>query len=91
MRNNKQRQEVRHMTDMVFRIEMHALDKRDTSLRKQIYKGSIQGALAIMGAWIQDAHTIANDIGEIVGVHVKSESDGDLLTAYSYVDPQEKQ
>ena len=81
------------MTDSEYRIEMHALDKGDTSFKEQMYEGSIQGALAIMSVWIQDAQTIANIIGKTVCVYAKSEGKKTeyLLTAYSYVDPEVKQ
>ena len=81
------------MTDSEYRIEMHALDKRDTSFKEQIYEGSVQGALAIMSAWIHDAQTIANIIGETVCVYAtsKGKEKEDMLSAYSYVDPEVKQ
>ena len=90
MRNNKQRQEVRHMTNAEYRISMYAL-KGDVLLKERMYEGNAQCALAIMGAWMQDAQTIANIIGDIVCVRACGEGNGDLLTAYSYVDPEVKQ
>ena len=85
------RREVKHMTDAKYRIEMYALDKRETSFKEQIYEGNAQGALAIMSAWIQDAQTVANIIGDIVCVRACGEGNGDLLSAYNYVDPEVKQ
>ena len=85
------RREVKHMTDAKYRISMYAL-KGDLLLKERMYEGNAQCALAIMGAWIQDAQTIANIIGDIVCVRASGEEDkGDLLSAYHYVDPQEKQ
>ena len=86
------RREVKHMTEAKYRIAMHTLvDKGDISFKEQTYEGNAQGALAIMSAWIQDAQTIANIIGDIVCVYAKGEDKGDLLTAYSYVEPEVKQ
>ena len=90
MWNNKQRQEVRHMTDAKYRITMYAL-KGDVLLKERTYEGNAQCALAIMGAWIQDAQTVANIIEDTVCVRASGEGKGALLSAYHYVDPEVKQ
>ena len=80
------------MTEAKYRIAMHTLvDKGDVLLKERTYEGNAQCALAIMGAWIQDAQTIANIIGDTVCVRASGEGKGNLLSAYHYVDPQEKQ
>ena len=84
------RREVKHMTNAEYRITMYAL-KRDVLLKERMYEGNAQCALAIMGAWEQDAQTIANIIGDTVCVRASGEGKGILLSAYNYVDPEVKQ
>ena len=78
------------MTDTEYRITMYAL-KGDVLLKKRIYEGNAQCALAIMGAWIQDAQTVANIIKDTVCVRASGEGKDGLLSAYHYVDPEVKQ
>ena len=78
------------MTDAKYRISMYAL-KGDVLLKERMYEGNAQGALAIMSAWIQDAQTVANIIGDIVCVRARGEGKSGLLSAYNYVDPEVKQ
>ena len=78
------------MTNAEYRITMYAL-KRDVLLKERTYEGNAQCALAIMGAWEQDAQTIANIIGDTVCVRASGEGKGILLSAYNYVDPEVKQ
>ena len=85
MWNNKQRQEVRHMTDAEYRITMYAL-KGDVLLKERTYEGNAQCALAIMGAWIQDAQTVANVLD--CTMYVVLEGTGNVIvSASAYIDP----
>lgn len=77
------------MTNAEYRIRMYAL-KGDVPLKERTYEGNAQGALAIIGAWEQDAQTIANIIEDIVCVRASGRGK-DILSAYYYVDPEVKQ
>ena len=86
------RREVKHMTNAEYRITMYAL-KRDVLLKERTYEGNAQCALAIMGAWIQDAQTIANIIGDVVCVNMtdRDKHNPGSCNLIGYFDPQEKQ
>ena len=88
MRNNKQRQEVRHMTDAKYRIYMRRVGEDEILKEEEYDNGSLQGALAIMSAWIQDAQTVANVLNCSVYVELRSMRE---IAVFAYIDPMRGQ
>lgn len=86
MRNNKQRQEVRHMTDAKYRIYMRRIGENEILKEKEYNNGGVQDALATMSAWVQDAQTVANVLN--CTMYVALEGTGKIIvTASAYIDP----
>ena len=86
MRNNKQRQEVRHMTDAKYRIYMRRIGENEVLKEEEYDNGGVQDALATMSAWVQDAQTVANVLN--CTMYVALEGTGKIIvTASAYVDP----
>ena len=86
MRNNKQRQEVRHMTDAKYRIYMRRIGENEILKEEEYNNGGVQDALATMSAWVQDAQTVANVLN--CTMYVALEGTGKIIvTASAYVDP----
>ena len=88
MRNNKQRQEVRHMTDAKYRIYMRRVGEDEILKEEEYDNGSLQGALAIMSAWIHDAQTVANVLNCSVYVELRSMRE---IAVFAYIDPMRGQ
>ena len=86
MRNNKQRQEVRHMTDAKYRIYMRRIGENEILKEEEYDNGGVQDALATMSAWVQDAQTVANVLNRTM--YVALEGTGEVIvSASAYVDP----
>ena len=86
MRNNKQRQEVRHMTDAKYRIYMRRIGYDEILKEEEYENGGVLDALATMSAWVQDAQTVANVLN--CTIYVALEGTGKIIvTASTYVDP----
>ena len=86
MRNNKQRQEVRHMTDAKYRIYMRRIGYDEILKEEEYDNGGVLDALATMSAWVQDAQTVANVLN--CTIYVALEGTGKIIvTASTYVDP----
>ena len=86
MRNNKQRQEVRHMTDAKYRIYMRRIGENEILKEKEYDNGGVQDALATMSAWVQDAQTVANVLD--CTMYVVLEGTGEVIvSASTYIDP----
>lgn len=86
MRNNKQRQEVRHMTDAKYRIYMRRIGYDEILKEEEYENGGVLDALATMSAWVQDAQTVANVLD--CTIYVALEGTGKIIvTASTYVDP----
>ena len=86
MRNNKQRQEVRHMTDAKYRIYMRRIGENEILKEEEYDNGGVQDALATMSAWVQDAQTVANVLD--CAINVVLEGTGEVIvSASAYVDP----
>ena len=86
MRNNKQRQEVRHMTDAKYRIYMRRIGENEVLKEEEYDNGSVLDALATMSAWVQDAQTVANVLN--CTMYVALEGTGEVIvSASAYVDP----
>lgn len=86
MWNNKQRQEVRHMTDAKYRIYMRRIGENEVLKEKEYDNGSVQDALATMSAWVQDAQTVANVLD--CAINVVLEGTGEVIvSASTYIDP----
>ena len=86
MRNNKQRQEVRHMTDAKYRIYMRRIGENEILKEKEYDNGGVLDALAIMSAWVQDAQTVANVLD--CTMYVVLEGTGNVIvSASAYIDP----
>ena len=86
MRNNKQRQEVRHMTDAKYRIYMRRIGYNEILKEEEYENGGAQDALATMSAWVQDAQTVANVLN--CTMYVALEGTGKIIvTASAYIDP----
>ena len=79
------RREVKHMTNVEYRIRMYTPERNET-LRARMYKGNAQGALAIMSAWILDAQTIANVLDCTMYVVLEGTSNI-IMSASAYIDP----
>ena len=88
MRNNKQRQEVRHMTEAKYRIYMRRVGEDEILKEEEYDNGSLQGALAIMSAWIQDAQTVANVLDCSLYVEMRSMRE---IAVFAYIDPMRGQ
>ena len=86
MRNNKQRQEVRHMTDAKYRIYMRRIGYNEILKEEEYENGGAQDALATMSAWVQDAQTVANVLD--CPIYVELEGIRKIVVSASiYVDP----
>ncbi len=86
MRNNKQRQEVRHMTDAKYRIYMRRIGYDEILKEEEYENGGVQDALATMSAWVQDAQTVANVLN--CTMYVALEGTGKIIvSASTYIDP----
>lgn len=86
MRNNKQRQEVRHMTDAKYRIYMRRIGENEILKEKEYDNGGVLDALATMSAWVQDAQTVANVLD--CTMYVALEGKGEIIvSASAYIDP----
>ena len=86
MRNNKQRQEVRHMTDAKYRIYMRRIGENEILKEEEYDNGGVQDALATMSAWVQDAQTVANVLD--CTMYVVLEGTGEVIvSASTYIDP----
>ena len=86
MWNNEQRQEVRHMTDAKYRIYMRRIGENEILKEEEYDNGGVQGALATMSAWVQDAQTVANVLNRTI--YVVLEGTGEVIvSASAYVDP----
>ena len=86
MRNNKQRQEVRHMTDAKYRMYMRRIGENEILKEKEYDNGGVLDALATMSAWVQDAQTVANVLD--CTMYVVLEGTGNIIvSASAYVDP----
>ena len=90
MRNNKQRQEVRHMTDAKYRIYMRRIGENEILKEEEYDKGGVLDALATMSAWVQDAQTVANV--HDCAIYVELEGTGNIIvSASAYIDPIRRQ
>lgn len=86
MRNNKQRQEVRHMTDAKYRIYMRRIGENEILKEEEYDNGGVLDALATMSAWVQDAQTVANVLD--CTMYVVLEGKGEIIvSASAYIDP----
>ena len=86
MRNNKQRQEVRHMTDAKYRMYMRRIGENEILKEEEYDNGGVQDALATMSAWVQDAQTVANVLNRTI--YVVLEGTGEVIvSASTYIDP----
>ena len=90
MRNNKQRQEVRHMTDAKYRIYMRRIGEDEILKEKEYDNGGVQDALATMSAWVQDAQTVANVLDCTIYVELESMREI-IVLAKAYIDPMRGQ
>ena len=86
MRNNKQRQEVRHMTDAKYRIYMRRIGENEVLKEKEYDNGGVQDALATMSAWVQDAQTVANVLDCTIYVVLEGTAEV-IMSASAYIDP----
>ena len=86
MRNNKQRQEVRHMTDAKYRIYMRRIGENEILKEKEYDNGGVQDALATMSAWVQDAQTVANVLDCTIYVVLEGTAEV-IMSASAYIDP----
>ena len=86
MRNNKQRQEVRHMTDAKYRIYMRRIGENEILKEKEYDSGGVQDALATMSAWVQDAQTVANVLNRTINVVLEGTGET-IVSASAYIDP----
>ena len=86
MRNNKQRQEVRHMTDAKYRIYMRRIGENEILKEKEYDNGGVQDALATMSAWVQDAQTVANVLNRTINVVLEGTGET-IVSASAYIDP----
>ena len=86
MRNNKQRQEVRHMTDAKYRIYMRRIGENEILKEEEYDNGGVLDALATMSAWVQDAQTVANVLNRTIYVALEGTADV-IVSASAYIDP----
>lgn len=86
MRNNKQRQEVRHMTDAKYRMYMRRIGENEILKEEEYDNGGVQDALATMSAWVQDAQTVANVLNRTINVVLEGTGET-IVSASAYIDP----
>ncbi len=74
------------MTDAKYRIYMRRIGENEILKEKEYNKGGVQDALATMGAWVQDAQTVANVLN--CTMYVALEGTGEIIvSASAYIDP----
>ena len=76
------------MTDAKYRIYMRRVGEDEILKEEEYDNGSLQGALAIMSAWIQDAQTVANVLNCSVYVELRSMRE---IAVFAYIDPMRGQ
>ena len=80
------RREVKHMTNAKYRIYMRRIGENEILKEEEYDKGSVLDALATMGAWVQDAQTVANVLD--CTIYVELEGTGNVIvSASAYIDP----
>lgn len=78
------RREVKHMTDAKYRIYMRRVGEDEILKEEEYDNGDVQGALAIMSAWVQDAQTVANVLDCSLYVELRSTR---KIVVFAYIDP----
>ena len=74
------------MTEAKYRIYMRRVGEDEILKEEEYDNGDVQGALAIMSAWIQDAQTVANVLDCTMYVVLEGTSNI-IMSASAYIDP----
>lgn len=76
------------MTEAKYRIYMRRVGEDEILKEEEYDNGSVQGALATMGAWIQDAQTVASVLDCSIYVELRSMRE---FIVSAHIDPMRRQ